>query len=183
MKNSEETHATPQPQDLDQLFKEMMRTVESEIWGPNDIYSIADADLVPARLGEAEFREFILSALKECEHRANNATATLRDFLHKCDLQNRGFAEGNRVAFVATQIVYEICNTATVLRTCADLFPTRFGDSDFREFTRRILKTWLRLIQHLRGQIRSILSHLDTQGLLIDYVDLAEARRRGELSQ
>ncbi len=181
MEHNDQAASNPQPEDLDQLFKQVMRAVESEFGETVRLCSIHDANLIPTRLGEAEFRESLQSALNESVHRVKIVGATLFDFIYKYPSQDHGFVGGNRFGQIAAHINCELRNPAAVLSACADRMPDRFGDSEFREFARKTLKDWPRLMQHLRSQIRSILSHLDTHGLLIDYVEIAEARRRGEL--
>ena len=57
MEHNDQAASNPQPEDLDQLFKQVMRAVESEFGETVRLCSIHDADLIPTRLGEAEFRD------------------------------------------------------------------------------------------------------------------------------
>ena len=179
----EPSHSKPGNQNLDQLFKEVMRASEVEIFGPTGLYSAQDADVLPTRLAEPQVRESLLLTLNECLRCATRVYKELWGFVSN-ERRSKGSGAPSdrpprtrRLEHLATCIAIEIHNSGISLSVCADKLPAYFGDVEFRAHLRHTLNNWLCLTQHIRGQIRSILSHLEAHGQLIEYAAFHEERR------
>lgn len=159
-----------------------MRAAEVEIFGPRDLYSAQDADFLPTCLADPQVRESLLLTLNECLRRATRVYKELWGFVsNECRSAPSGAPSDRpprtrRLGHLATCITIEIHNSGISLSVCAEKLPAYFGDVEFQAHLRHTLNNWLRLTQHIRGQIRAILSHLEAHGQLIDYAPFHEER-------
>jgi hypothetical protein len=187
--NSKEAAVSQLPvQDLDQLFKQLMQTADSELLALAEVCSAQRIDLIPAHWDDPQFRDSFQLTLNESAQRGYQLAAQLRGFARKkwspeipgAPSDATRAVRTNQLQECALIIVFQMHNHLVALKAWGELLPTHFSNPEYPRFPHRMLTAWRTKVERLRGYIAFVLSRLDSPGALLSEADCAEAVRRSE---